>query len=141
MPYFPPASSGSGAPTTAKYIVQQADATLSAEQALESLATGVVKNTTTTGVLSIAANTDLPAMTATVGGAVPTPPNNTTTFLRGDGTFAAPVASVADPNPQSYTPGSFTLATGKYVIMANELALTTTQQVVLQGTSRLTMVN
>lgn len=29
-------------------------------------------------------------MTATVGGGVPTPPNNTTTFLRGDGTFAAP---------------------------------------------------
>jgi hypothetical protein len=29
-------------------------------------------------------------MTSTVGGAVPTPPNNTTTFLRGDGTFAAP---------------------------------------------------
>ncbi len=28
------------------------------------------------------------AMTATVGGGVPTPPNNTTTFLRGDGTFA-----------------------------------------------------
>lgn len=28
-------------------------------------------------------------MTATVGGGVPTPPNNTTTFLRGDGTFAA----------------------------------------------------
>lgn len=29
-------------------------------------------------------------MTATVGGAVPTPPNNITTFLRGDGTFATP---------------------------------------------------
>lgn len=29
-------------------------------------------------------------MTATVGGGVPTPPNNTTTFLRGDGTFAVP---------------------------------------------------
>lgn len=29
-------------------------------------------------------------MTATVGGTVPTPPNNTTTFLRGDGTFATP---------------------------------------------------
>ena len=29
-------------------------------------------------------------MTATVGGGVPTPPNNTTTFLRGDGTFATP---------------------------------------------------
>jgi|GEM_PF-638630 len=33
---------------------------------------------------------DVPTMTATVGGLVPTPPNNTTTFLRGDGTFAAP---------------------------------------------------
>lgn len=33
------------------------------------------------------------SMTATVGGGVPTPPNNTTTFLRGDGTFAAPSAS------------------------------------------------
>lgn len=29
-------------------------------------------------------------MTATVGGTVPTPPNNTSTFLRGDGTFNAP---------------------------------------------------
>lgn len=32
-------------------------------------------------------------MTSTVGGAVPTPPNNTTTFLRGDGTFATPSSS------------------------------------------------
>lgn len=36
------------------------------------------------------AATSLATMTATVGGAVPTPPNNTTTFLRGDGTFAVP---------------------------------------------------
>src|SRR5574338_50005 len=48
-------SSGSFAPANAKYIVQTADATLSAEQALGSLATGILKNTTTTGVLSIAA--------------------------------------------------------------------------------------
>ena len=34
-----------------------------------------------------------PTMTATTGGAVPIPPNNTTTFLRGDATFAAPPAS------------------------------------------------
>lgn len=54
------------------------------------LATGILKSTTTTGALSIATGADLPAMTATVGGAVPTPPNNTTTFLRGDGTFASP---------------------------------------------------
>jgi len=57
---------------------------------MSALATGILKNTTGTGVPSIAVNSDLPAMSATVGGAVPTPPNNTTTFLRGDGTFAVP---------------------------------------------------
>lgn len=36
------------------------------------------------------ASTSVATMTATVGGGVPTPPNNTTTFLRGDGTFATP---------------------------------------------------
>ncbi len=46
--------------------------------------------------LSAALNSDLPTMTATVGGAVPTPPNNTTTFLRGDGTFAAPAGGSGD---------------------------------------------
>lgn len=66
------------------------DTGLSGAQFLGALATGIVKNTTTTGVLSIATGADLPAMSATVGGAVPTPPNNTTTFLRGDGTFASP---------------------------------------------------
>ena len=60
---------------------------------LSGLGTGLLKNTTGTGVPSIAINSDLPVMTATVGGAVPTPPNNTTTFLRGDGTFAAPAGS------------------------------------------------
>lgn len=49
------AAAGSGAPTDAKYIVQQGNATLSAEQALGDLATGILKNTITTGVLSIAA--------------------------------------------------------------------------------------
>lgn len=44
----------SGAPTTATYITQTHDSTLSAEQALGDLATGLLKNTTTTGVLSIA---------------------------------------------------------------------------------------
>ncbi len=57
---------------------------------LASLTTGILKNTTGTGIPSIATGADLPVMTATVGGAVPTPPNNTTTFLRGDGTFAVP---------------------------------------------------
>lgn len=51
----PSASGGSGAPTDATYITQTANASLSNEQALGSLDTGLVKNTTTTGVLSIAA--------------------------------------------------------------------------------------
>lgn len=50
---------GSGAPTTSTYIVQAADASLPNAQALGSLATGLVKVTTTTGVLSTAvAGTD-----------------------------------------------------------------------------------
>lgn len=48
-----------GAPTDATYIVQTANGSLSNEQALGALATGILKNTTTTGVLSIAtAGTD-----------------------------------------------------------------------------------
>jgi hypothetical protein len=43
------------APAAAKYITQTTDSELSAEQALGALATGILKNTTTTGVLSIAA--------------------------------------------------------------------------------------
>lgn len=46
--------SGSGAPTDATYLVQTASGGLSAEQAMGALATGLVKNTTTTGVQLIA---------------------------------------------------------------------------------------
>lgn len=42
------------------------------------------------------AATSVATMTATVGGGVPTPPNNTTTFLRGDGTFATPTGGSGD---------------------------------------------
>ena len=54
---------GGGAPTTATYITQTADAGLSGEQALSALATGILKSTTATGVLSIAVGADLPAHT------------------------------------------------------------------------------
>ena len=64
---------------------------------------------------------------------------DSTTFLRGDQVYGAPTASVADPNPQSYTPGSFTVPTGKYVIIARQLQITTTQQVNLQGSACLRM--
>lgn len=45
------AGGGGGAPTTAKYITQTADAGLSAEQALSSLSTGMMQSTTSTGVV------------------------------------------------------------------------------------------
>lgn len=46
-------SGGSGAPTDATYITQTPNASLSNEQAMSALATGIVKNTTATGVQSI----------------------------------------------------------------------------------------
>jgi hypothetical protein len=60
------------APNDATYIVQQASGALTSEQALGSLATGILKNTTTTGVLVIAvANTDyLPAASPTATGTI-----------------------------------------------------------------------
>lgn len=51
--------SGGGAPTDATYVTQTPDSTLTNEQALSALSTGILKNTTTTGVASIAvAGTD-----------------------------------------------------------------------------------
>ena len=61
-------------------------------------------------------------------------PGGTTTFLRADNTFAS---AVVDPNPQSYTPGSFTVATGKYVILSKRLQLTGTQRLTVAGTARM----
>jgi hypothetical protein len=59
---YEPASVGTigAAPVGATYITQTADATLTAEQALSALATGYLKNTTGTGVLSSQA-TPIPA--------------------------------------------------------------------------------
>lgn len=46
-------AAGGAAPDSATFITQTPDASLSAEQALSALGTGLLKNTTTTGVLSI----------------------------------------------------------------------------------------
>jgi hypothetical protein len=54
---YAPVAPTTYAPVGAKYIVQTADATLTNEQALASLSTGMVKVTTTTGVLSSVSGT------------------------------------------------------------------------------------
>jgi hypothetical protein len=111
----------SAAPGDAKYVVQTADADLPNAQALGALTTGLLKNTTTTGVLSIAAAADLPAhasrhqsggadaiklddlaapddntdlnATTSAHGLLPKLPGGTTTYLRADGTFATPAGT------------------------------------------------
>ena len=53
---------GSGAPTDATYITQTANASLTNEQALSGLTTGIVKVTNGTGVLSTAVAGDFPTL-------------------------------------------------------------------------------
>lgn len=56
-------NSSGGAPTTATYLTQTANGSLSAEQAMGALATGIVINATTTGVQSIYAGSSCAANT------------------------------------------------------------------------------
>lgn len=100
---------GAGAPTNATYITQTSNGTLTNEQALASLATGILKNTTTTGVLSIAVGSDLPSHTHTLAD------------ITDDGTMAAQNASSV-----AITGGSLagvTVTTGTYSSNVNEAVL------------------
>lgn len=67
---------GSGAPADATYITQTSNATLSAEQALSALSTGIVKVTTTTGVLSTAVAGDFPTLNQNTTGTAAALTNN-----------------------------------------------------------------
>jgi len=115
---------GSGTVTSASVVTANglagtvATATTTPAITISTTVTGILKGNGT--AISAAVNSDLPAMSATVGGAVPTPPNNTTTFLRGDGTFAAPAGgsteSVISPsqlaaNTDNWNPSGLSTAT------------------------------
>lgn len=116
----------SGAPTSATYITQTADATLTAEQALGSLATGLLKNTTSTGVLTIAtAKTDfwdtsdfVASGASHAHGLVPDPGASagTTKFLREDATWATPAGGGNVSNTGTPTNGQLALWTNATTI-------------------------
>lgn len=85
-------SGAAGAPTwTAAVSTNTAD-TIVKRDGAGAFSAGDISgaNYTGTWIGNAIAATYVVAMTNTVGGRVPTPPNNTTTFLRGDGTFAVP---------------------------------------------------
>lgn len=121
------AGSSSGGTVTSASVVSAngfagsvATATTTPAITLSTTVTGVLKGNGT--AISAATNADLPVMTATVGGAVPTPPNNTTTFLRGDGTFAAPTGSGDVTGPASSVDSEvaiFNSTTGKIIKRAS----------------------
>lgn len=90
------AAHGGGAPTDAKFITQIPNAGLSAEQALSTLATGILKNTTTTGVLSIAVAGDFPTLNQNTTGSAAT---LTTTRTIGGGSFNGSANVTAFPSP------------------------------------------
>ena len=105
--YVTPSNLGSGSSGTVTSVSVVSANGLAGSVANATTTPAITLSTSVTGVLkgngaaiSAAVNSDLPTMTSSVGGAVPTPPNNTTDFLRGDGTWAVP--------PSGGTPGGST---------------------------------
>jgi len=126
------ASSGAGsaAPKDATYITETANTTLTNEFALGSLATGILKNTTTTGVPSVivpgtgvetalAVNVGSAGAFVTFNGALGTPSSGTATNLTGTASGLT-VGNVTGTGVASAT----SLALGGATIGTNNLAVT-----------------
>jgi hypothetical protein len=62
-------------------------------------------------------------------------------FLRGDQTWAAAGGSGADPPEGSYAPGAYTIATGKFRVAVFEQEFTGTQELAIEGTGALSIMN
>lgn len=99
-------SSGTGAPIGATYITQTSDGTLTNEQAMGDLATGIVKSTTTTGVQSIAVDgTDYISSVAIdttpqLGGVLDVNGNSIVSVADGDITIAPDGTGVTNINSE-----------------------------------------
>ena len=104
-----PIGMGTGTVTTASVVTANGFAGSVANPAttpaitLTTSVTGVLKGVT--GGLVAATNADLPVMTATVGGAVPTPPNDATKFLNGQGAFTVPGMAAGSVTQADLAPG------------------------------------
>ena len=93
---------GAGAPAAAKYLVQVADAALPNAQAMGALATGLVFNTTTTGVQSIYTTSGTGTTVALTDS-----PTFTTKILVPSGVVGAPsLAFSAEPTTGIYRTGA-----------------------------------
>lgn len=132
--------SGSGAPTDATYIVQIPNATLTNEQALSLLPTGILKSTTATGVVSIATSADTIAQwsgscsASTVlggGGACTSIATGFDVITSGTNTAAAMVVSTG----ASLTTG------GTGTITANRLAATAAITITSTTNPQISVVN
>ena len=131
---------GGGAPTDADYLVGTAHAGLSAEIVVGTSPGGELGGTWASPTVDAThSGSAHHTQTHDIDGADHNGfPGGTTTFLRADGTFAAPTATAADA---FYSPGSFTVVTETGRFAPYRLKLTTTQRITIEGTGRLSIHN
>lgn len=133
------------APTDATYITQTPNGTLSAEQAMSALATGLVKNTTTTGVLSIAvAGTDYAAPTSgstlLAGNGAGGFTNVTSSSVSGANVTLGGTLAVGDVTGGTYNKVTITApATGSTLTIADGKTATFSNSITIAGTDSSTL--
>lgn len=129
--------SSDNAPSGANYIVQTPSDGLSGEQALSLLATGIVKNTTTSGVLSIAAaGTDYqaPLKTAII--------QDQKASGTAGGASSATTWNTRDLNTEVYDAGNLvTLSSNKFTPISGTYKIRVTATAFQAGVNRLRLYN